>query len=445
MDGTEIIDESGFAKETYDIADIMSYARAWTGFISPSDRGGSSVAERQSNDKQLDPMEIEPTYRDRYPKTNLQGGYIGDHVALCEDLPDKHFLKKGATYRALGSKPIPKMHKDMSDWYQNPDFKRLQVLPSSPLYAKLCAADGNGECTTPTTVVLDDNLVYDAAAQALDEYQVDTIRTVAMYVGVQSPIYYEYIRQPCVEHSFFSNAKKVIKDQVWPGDKFIAPSQCGNPKLEVAATMCMSSNGGSGKIKCSYQGERSTFSSAEAVCTAEGQVLGQPGSLKEPRAGDCALGLKNVLFRMWTNAWCKVQVKIDLGTGLTAIVNEVEPDLSVNATADVESVVSPDTVNFFKSYWQDGVYPSSLSDCMAISSCRVHDGEYCICDTDTTMSQVFVTANEVVSIDQLMSSLPVGAVDPASYDNYITLGNCGIPDVSVYSKSGEDCSTLSGE
>lgn len=388
-------------------------------------------------------MKIDHSYRDVYPKTNLVGGYIGDHVALCEDLPDKHFLKKGATFRALGSKPIPEMQRDMSDWYKNPDFKRLQLLPSSPLYAKLCAVDANGDCTTPATVVLDENLVYDTAAQVFEEYQVDTIRTVALYVGLESPIYYEYVRQPCVELTFYNDAKKVMKDQVWPGG-IMAPSMCGNPKLEVAATMCMDSNGSAGKIKCTYQGERQKYSSSEAVCASEGQVLGQPGTLKEPRAGDCAIGIRNILFRMWTNAWCKTQVKIDLGTGYIAIVNEVEGDTSVNATAEVETIVSPDTVNFFKSYWEGGIHPASLSDCMGISSCRVHD-DYCICDTDISVSQVFGAANEVASIDQLMSSLPMGAADPSSYDDYIALGDCGIADVSVYSKASGDCSTFSGE
>ena len=139
-------------------------------------------------------VNIVESYRDKFPKTNLVGGYIGDHVALCEDLPEKHFLRKGATFRALGDKPLPQMHSDMSDWVSNPDFKRLQLLPSSPLYAILCAADINGDCTTPVEVVLDENLFYDAAAQALDEYKVDTIRTVALYVGLKNPVYYEYIR-----------------------------------------------------------------------------------------------------------------------------------------------------------------------------------------------------------------------------------------------------------
>lgn len=95
------------------IDDIVSYARSWTGFGTPSERGGVSVSERQSNDKVIDPMRIDQATRDKFPKTNLQGGYIGDHVPLCEDLPPKHHLRKGATYRALGAAAKPEWQDDM--------------------------------------------------------------------------------------------------------------------------------------------------------------------------------------------------------------------------------------------------------------------------------------------------------------------------------------------
>ena len=72
-----------------------------------------SVSERQINDKFIDPMKLDQATRDKFPKTNLVGGYIGDHVPLCEDLPSKHHLRKGATYRALGSVPQPEWQDDM--------------------------------------------------------------------------------------------------------------------------------------------------------------------------------------------------------------------------------------------------------------------------------------------------------------------------------------------
>lgn len=172
----------------------MSYARAWTGLTALPTRGGVSTGERQWNDKIIDPMKIEAGPRDVFPKNDLNGGYLGDKVALCEDLPSKHFLKKGATYLALGSTPIPEMHNDRDEWTSDPDFLRLEVLPASPLYVKLCGADANGDCTWSTKVDLAENLVYDAAAQSGAEYAVDTIRTVALSIGLDHPIYYEYIR-----------------------------------------------------------------------------------------------------------------------------------------------------------------------------------------------------------------------------------------------------------
>jgi hypothetical protein len=52
-------------------------------------------------------MRIEAQGRDRLPKTDtLVGGYIGDRYPLCVDLPERGFLKIGATYRFLGSSPL---------------------------------------------------------------------------------------------------------------------------------------------------------------------------------------------------------------------------------------------------------------------------------------------------------------------------------------------------
>lgn len=144
-------------------------------------------------------MIINGEYRDLFPKSNLQGGYIGDQsVPLCTDLPDKHHLRKGAVYKVLGATPRPEMQDDP---LYGPETKRLGLSASSPLFNKLCAPDSNG-CTYPSKVVLDQNLIYDEAAKTGDEYNVDTIRTVALKDG-PAQIYYEFVRQPCVEHSYY--------------------------------------------------------------------------------------------------------------------------------------------------------------------------------------------------------------------------------------------------
>ena len=139
-------------------------------------------------------MRYDLEYHDMFPKTNLQGGYIGWDRPLCEDLPSKHFLRKGASFIALGSSPLPSMHKDYDNWHIDPDYLRLRLLPSSPLYYQLCAPGSDGECTFPSEVSLDYNLVYDEVDKLGDEYKVDTIRTVELSAGLSNPIYYEYIR-----------------------------------------------------------------------------------------------------------------------------------------------------------------------------------------------------------------------------------------------------------
>ena len=48
-----------------------------------------------------------PDRRDRFPKINLRGGYIGDRVPLCTDLPPQSFLRKGAKFRYLGGSATP--------------------------------------------------------------------------------------------------------------------------------------------------------------------------------------------------------------------------------------------------------------------------------------------------------------------------------------------------
>ena len=88
-------------------------------------------------------------------------------------------------------------------------------------------------------------------------------------------------------------------------------------------------------------------------------------------------------------------------------------------------------------HWTAGSKPS-LSDCLAISTCYIHGNDNCVCSADITESQIFSSAEEVSSIDQLMSELYAGAVDPATFDagTYTNLGDCDIPGVTVHSKAG---------
>ena len=75
MDGS-IVQENGNPVDTYSIDDIVSYARAWTGFVERVERGGAATSGEGARDTTLDPMRIEITKRDEFPKNNLLSGFI---------------------------------------------------------------------------------------------------------------------------------------------------------------------------------------------------------------------------------------------------------------------------------------------------------------------------------------------------------------------------------
>ena len=297
QDGSQMLSENGFPLEAYTMDDIASYSRAWTGtplifcfclamlpsphnltslniivsytgFVMRPIRGGAVAGNREMVDTtSLDPMGFNHTARDVFPKTDLTHDYIGNRVApLCVDLPPKHFLRKGASFRLLGGTGSPQLQHDPSSWSTDPDLKRIELDPSSPLFLKLCdPSPQGGECSFPSTVNLADNLLYEEAAMSGEEYAVDTLRTVVLKKGLSKPVFYEYVRQPCVEFAFFDNAKKVIKGQV-RRNYVQKPSMCANSKLAVATAMCSESGWRDreeeGKVFCHYQGERYVLSCA---------------------------------------------------------------------------------------------------------------------------------------------------------------------------------------
>ena len=85
LDGTTELDGQGYPIATYNSKDVVSFARAWTGF---------DYATRRSNYEEfdhiggsyMDPMKIRDSsasWRDWWPKRGLDGKYIGDRYPLC--------------------------------------------------------------------------------------------------------------------------------------------------------------------------------------------------------------------------------------------------------------------------------------------------------------------------------------------------------------------------
>ena len=166
-----------------------------------------------------------------------------------------------------------------------------------------------------------------------------------------------------------------------------------------------------------------------------------PSQLKEPRAGNCASGIKNRAFRSWSNAYCNVQVKVALDSGEIAIVHDPQPDNSNSLTT--ESLVHKDTMNFFKAQWDGGLRPTSLNECLALSSCYIHE-DTCICSTDVTKNIIYSSAASILSFEDAIDDLHMGAVDPDSMEDglYSNLGDCGIAGLTVFATNG-NCANLS--
>jgi hypothetical protein len=277
-------------------------------------------------------MQIIPQYRDAFPKSDLNGGFIGDGYMLCENLPDKPFLKKGARFRLLGGNSAPEMTKDPSYFSQDSiyNISRAELSTSSQLYQRL-SNGGNYEMS----VVLENDLICDGI-----ECTVDTLRVLKV-----GSIFFEFIPNPCVQLAFYNDGKQIqLYDNYRCCDHncsvlyFISIAishsadilhslrqgqMCANPALANARAACCreeryqevrSATMTLGKDYF-YDGERVSYSTAMDRCSDKGLCVYE--SIKvEP---------ENDWFRKgyhWTNQDCGISVKIN-SEGYIAIVHDI--------------------------------------------------------------------------------------------------------------------------
>lgn len=88
-----------------------------------------------------------------------------------------------------------------SRWNGSDAVKQFVLNRDSSLHQKLCNPDYNGNCNFSNTVVLEENLSCYG-----NECEVDTVTVVQVAPGA----FYRYIRQPCIQFSFYEGGKKVI-------------------------------------------------------------------------------------------------------------------------------------------------------------------------------------------------------------------------------------------
>jgi len=338
-------------------------------------------------------MQVVPDWRDPFPKSNLDGGFIGDKYELCVDVNYKSFLKKGAHYRLLGGSSSPEMTKDPS-YFSDPanSVLRAELDPTSALYLRLYNG-GDYE--------LDVLLENDMTCTGI-ECNVDTLRVVKV-----GNVYYEFVEKPCIQLAFYRDAKRIQgRDNRNQGQ------MCANPDLPHAREACCRGERyrevRSASTSYLYDGERMTFSTAAERC----------GSLCMFENVNNENWWKKGYH--WTPKDCSILVKIN-SEGYIAIVHDT--DVAYINTIPYH-VQEESTLNWFRVFWDvDGVYPgSSDSNNCAANNCKAMNDGSCLCKTSVTESPVF-SDTSAISVTEVLSQLFIGASGPPPGSVGTDIGN----------------------
>ncbi len=296
-DGTQVIDSStGEPVQTYTNDDIMETARVFTGFVRQPVRGNYETFRTGSTDNRMDPMKLVTSYRDPFPKSNLNGGFLGDGYVRCVDLPSQAFLKKGAMYFLRGGSPLSEFRTDPS-YFTRDGVERLVLNnTTSSLYQIL---HNNGQYQL--TVELQEDITCDE-----NECDLDTVRMVKV-----DGVYYEYKEIPCVQMLFYDNGIQIRSRE----NKDIG-SMCANPDLAHASEACcreeryqeVRSAIKETGVTYFYEGERMKHSTALDRCQSVGKDL-------------CMFEYSNIISGRsndwwkkgysWTNNDCDIMVKVN--------------------------------------------------------------------------------------------------------------------------------------
>ena len=404
MDGTLVLNDQGETMLAYTNEDIESFARAWTGF---------DLQPRRSNiegrDNRLDPMKIQAIWRDRFPKTDSAGGYIGDRFQKCQDLPLKAFLKQGATYRFLGNSPLPELMSDPSEFATVETTKRIVLAQSSTLRSFLCNADANGNCDFQNTVTLPSSINYCGDGPECD---LGLIRVVQ----VANNAYYEYVQEPCVNHAFYPDAKIISQRYSWD------PQMCANPALPDAAEACCETFKNRADRNSRFDGERMIFDSAKERCTDISKDLCDNLDRVNGQRHETSM-------YFWTPDKCDILVKVKKDGAISIVHQTVD-------SGNVVSHVDESNENFFRVLWKKkNAWPkANQNNC---GDCKVVSGDQCLCNAFVREQQVFSDSAPPASVEDALSSLSIGAPNPnifaASSFTLVTDPNTGI---TTYLKNG---------
>ena len=318
--GTKLTNADGQHIPTYDQDDVFNFAKAWTGLTTPLKRANVEPTDSvRSTTNLIDPMRLRMTVRDAFPKTDLLGGYIGDGHPLCEDLPERAFLRRGAKYEYLGTTPDPQKTSLTSTAIRTTDHRdspwtvRLELDRNrSALYEALCSPDNTtGRCRFKSEFRLPSTVPCDGKECRIDTAVVVKLSGAgARDDGEPFDVYYEYVREPCIHLSYFDDPV-LLAPRFSRGYGAVKP-MCGNPRLPMAGTGCCRNTSAGlmpkGKCEHEYSDELVTLATAEARCEALGSGPAFRACAKDdgarctcPRGADVRYGNEDVYSSYWSD------------------------------------------------------------------------------------------------------------------------------------------------
>ena len=436
IDGTAKHDAvTGLPVDSYSNADIMSFARVWTGWrlqrndaVRTNVEGTCGNGMPRSCSNYIDPVHLNPEVHDLSPKTSLHGGYLGDGYPLCAALPERSFLLAGAKYHKSGATSIL----GSGDGLYDNDLggrRRMHFMPTpetSQLYAALCArSQVTGLCTFPHDVTLPTTLPCDGDV----ECGADTLRAVKMIDGSQT-VFYSFVEPPCVDLQFFEGGR---------GKRQADVQRCADPTAtrtaNAGAACCAEDSNGavdlvsSGGPECLYIAEPVSYATAARRCAAayvngtlcphsQIRTMGTSRTSYTNADGTSPDWLKacSGYHHTWTTAPCRLKVEVTAAGEVS-----LERSRYVGNTDDLS----------FPVHWAPPTTPTSsglryptASDgsCSETAGCEVllDSGESCYCDLSVETVAVYVDASAPVPpIDELRSTLFIASAAPADFGHNV--------------------------
>mmetsp|Transcript_33582 Transcript_33582/g.88182 ORF Transcript_33582/g.88182 Transcript_33582/m.88182 type:complete len:1943 (+) Transcript_33582:766-6594(+) len=402
-DGTQQHDSQGNPIPSYTIEDIQASARAWTGLMLQPHRGNVESNVRSSN--YVDPHRMVAGFRDQYPKKLPGGSFLGDGVPVCSKMPRDAFLRRGAKYRYLGTRPVPQKQTTYGTSSRNYRAVILDVA-NSTLANALCHSGGSSpgsRCRFKSVFRLPTDMPCTGQECTIDAPRIVNI-TDPNSPGGGTAHFYEYVRSPCVELAFF-NSPVLITARYGTTRSSSPRAMCANPATQAAAPACCSnSSSTSTTATCAteFSVEAVSYGTAQARCSAPGNRVCNFTRVNGVADGTC---FTSVYFWQPASRPCILQAQVD-NVGTVNLVDFIpEYPYAPHLAAD--------SVNTFTVGWDNNSYPRAADSCSG--ECEVR-GTTCVCNISVVDSAVFSSDGTVPSRAAVLAALTVGASDPDRFE-----------------------------